>query len=88
MQQLLFIETQLVDFLIGLNEKVSNYIGTVSMRTLHTRGKEYKFRASPHCLFRRRRSLLLTPGRLVLLLATSSTSKRHCMCNFVFAVKI
>jgi len=41
------LETQLVDFLIGLNEKVSNYIGTVPMRTLHTRGEGYKFRASP-----------------------------------------
>ena len=40
------IESQLVEFLIGLNEKVSEYMGSVTLRTLHKRGG-LKFRASP-----------------------------------------
>jgi len=40
------IESQLVEFLIGLNEKVSPFMGSVPMRTLHKRGG-LKFRASP-----------------------------------------
>ena len=40
------IESQLVDFLIGLQEKVSDYMGTVPLHTLHKRDG-LKFRASP-----------------------------------------